>query len=133
MKHRLLVVEDHAALRASLCEWLGDVFPAGEIVGVCSGEEAVRQAAVQPPTIALTDLDLSEGGGLEGIQRIKSVAPDTHVVVLALHDDLTHQNAAAAAGASVLVAKHRMGTELVSAIAALRTPAAQGSADSARP
>jgi DNA-binding response OmpR family regulator len=77
---RVLVVEDDRSLGQFLqkglileghtVEWAGD------------GEAALRYAARQPPELMVLDLGLPELDGVEVLEAMRSLAPDTAVLVL---------------------------------------------------
>jgi DNA-binding NarL/FixJ family response regulator len=94
-----------------------------EMPGMCcsgsfeSCEEALRALeAESPPDVALVDIGLPGMSGLEGIRRIKSLAPSTHCVVLTVHEDDEHVFDAVCAGASGYLVKSPRSEEIGAAI-----------------
>lgn len=69
LPHGVLVVEDQEALRQSLVEWLQSL--GCSAVGVCCGDEALRQCDVQTFSLALIDLDMPKVDGLSLLQEIR--------------------------------------------------------------
>ncbi len=113
MHPTILIVEDHAAVRKSLCDWLSVMLPDCQFVQAQSGEEAMALTDAQPPDIVLMDIGLPGITGIEATRRIKALAPNTSVVILSIHEEDAFQTDAAAAGASAFVFKRTMDTELV--------------------
>src|SRR5271170_5808677 len=86
-KRRVLVVDDHAVLREGLALVINaqpDLLVCGEAANVVGGLQAV--AAVRPD-IALIDLSLTDGSGLELIKELKAQHPSLPTLVLSLHDE----------------------------------------------
>ena len=115
----LLIVEDHAAVRKSLRDWLRVMLPDCNFLEAQSGEEAVALTDAQPPDIVLMDIGLPGINGIEATRRIKALAPKTSVVMLSIHEEQVFQTDAAAAGASAFVFKRTMNAELVPVIKTL--------------
>lgn len=116
MTPTILIVEDHAPLRAILCDWLAGTFNTHTITSAGDGLEAVELAQLQAPQLVLMDLDLPHLNGLEATRRIKATAPNTHVVMLTIHEDQAHRADAVAAGASAYVPKRKLHNELMSVV-----------------
>ncbi|MDP1581405.1 MAG: response regulator transcription factor [Candidatus Didemnitutus sp.] len=119
-KTRIFLVDDHPLVR----EWLGQLL-AGEpdfaIVGEAE-EPAVALAAMQeaPPDIALVDLSLRTGTGMDLIKDLRAQLPDVRVIVLSMHEELSHVERALRAGASGYVMKRESTTRIVEAIRTVR-------------
>jgi DNA-binding NarL/FixJ family response regulator len=79
---RVLIVDDHALVRAGLAELIG----AGdeiEVVGLAeSGDQALALAASEEPDVVLMDLSMPGIGGVEATRRIVAEHPGMQVVVL---------------------------------------------------
>lgn len=116
----ILIVEDHDALRDFLNTWLSAFFNNFDILRVKTGEEALYQVLTQPPDIILMDETLPRMKGIEAARRIKDAAPETHVVMLSIYEDM-HKIDAATSGVSAYIPKLKMATELIPVIARLMT------------
>lgn len=124
----LLVVEDHSTVLAAVCALLSAAFPACRILAAESGEQALDLCASDAPRVVVMDIGLPGIDGIEATRQIKARLPDTAVVMHSGSDMATYRDAAAAAGASAFVSKHKTLGELVPAITgllpvALRAPA----------
>jgi DNA-binding NarL/FixJ family response regulator len=110
------VCDDHAVMRAGLCRILDDD-PGLEVVGEGStADEAVALAESERPDVFVMDLSLIGEGGISATQRIRSVSPETRVVILTMHEDIAYLREAFAAGATGYVLKKGAYQELALAV-----------------
>jgi DNA-binding NarL/FixJ family response regulator len=130
---RILIADDHGIVRGGL-RLLLDRQPDMEVVAEASdGVEALEQALAQRPDVAVLDVGMPRMTGLQAAREIKAHAPDTHVLMLSMHDDERYVFEALKAGASGYVLKREADQDLVSALRALErgepflTNAAEGS------
>jgi len=115
-KIRVLIVDDHAIVRAGL-RMLINPQPDMEVVGeAADGHEALRQALEANPDVLTLDLTMPGGGGLKTLERLRQGCPQTRVLVLTMHEDPSYLRAALAAGASGYVAKSAVDGDLLAAI-----------------
>jgi two-component system response regulator NreC len=119
MKIQVLIVDDHAVLRAGL-RVLINAQPDMETVGeAVDGLEAVSKARETQPNVILMDLTMPGHGGLTAIANLRSVCPDARVLVLTMHDHSSYFRSVLAAGAVGYVVKTAADTELLTAIRAV--------------
>ncbi len=80
-KAQILLAEDDA----EFVRWAtGVLTQAGHrLVAVERGAEALERVRTQPFDLAIVDLDLPDPGGVDLLKRIKAVAPETPVAILA--------------------------------------------------
>ena len=117
-KIKLLLVDDHAVLRAGL-KTLFDAQPDIEVIAeAADGEEAVRKSRETAPDIVLMDIAMPGMGGLKATKQIKSDNPDTKVLALTMHEDEHYLYQALRAGADGYVPKKAADTEVIAAIRA---------------
>jgi DNA-binding NarL/FixJ family response regulator len=108
----VLIVEDHATLRASLCDWLVNIVPGVSVLSAGSVEEALDTVAQVAADVVLMDIGLPGLNGIDGTRLIRARAPQTAVVMLSIMDDRAHVAEAMDAGAVAFVPKRRMRDEL---------------------
>ena len=110
---RVLLVDDSPALRQALGRFLG-LLPEVEVVGQAgSGPEALDEAARSRPDLVLMDLALPGMSGMEATRRLKAAPGGPLVVVLTLHGDDEHREAARAAGADAFLDKRALDAGLL--------------------
>lgn len=99
---KVLVVDDDADVRLVLA---GILRPVAEVVEAKDGEEALSLLAREKPGLMLLDLTMPGVGGLEVLERARSVAPGLLVVMLTGERDLATARAALDAGARAFITK----------------------------
>jgi DNA-binding NarL/FixJ family response regulator len=107
-----LIVEDHLAAQQWLGEALQGAFAGITISLAATLEEAHGVIDVMKPQIALIDLNLPDGNGLELIERLRSESPDTLTVVATIYDDDDHLFPALRAGAQGYILKEQRQEEI---------------------
>ena len=116
---RVVVADDHPIVRDGLIALLGSV-PGFEVVAQCaSGREAVREAVLHRPDVAIVDLQMPDGDGFETTRELTRVAPDVAVLVLTMHADDQSVFAAMRAGARGYIVKGATQEEILGAIRAV--------------
>jgi two-component system, NarL family, response regulator NreC len=116
MSVRVLIVDDHAVVRAGLrllLEAEEDIEPVGE---AGSAREAIFQARALKPDVILLDVVMPEQSGLDAIPTLLHEEPETKVLVLSMQDDPQYVRQAFSSGASGYVLKEAADTEVVSAV-----------------
>ena len=113
---RLLIVDDHPAIRFGLAE-LFKRTPDFCVVGEASdGEEAVDLANTTSPDVIVIDLDLPKKSGLEAIQEILSVHPDIRILIFTAFSDGEQILAGLKAGAIGYLVKNSPTQKIISAV-----------------
>jgi DNA-binding NarL/FixJ family response regulator len=113
---RVLIVDDHAVVRAGIKLLLGredDIEPVGE---AGSGREGIFEARSLKPDVILMDVVMPDGSGLEVIPALLREHPETRILVLSMQDDPRYVREAFAAGASGYVLKEAADVEVVAAV-----------------
>ena len=115
-KIRIVLVDDHAVLRAGLTALLNaeaDMTVVGE---AGDGAASLPVIADRQPDVVLLDINMPNMGGLEALGELRKVAPKSRVLILTMHDDQTYLRQALAQGAAGYVLKQAADTELLTAI-----------------
>ena len=113
---RVLLVDDHAVVRAGLRLFLADQADL-EVVGEADdGASAVAQAQELVPDVVLMDLRMPRLDGIEATRQIRAALPQTAVVVLTTYTDTANVGQAIAAGAIGYVPKDVPPPELAATI-----------------
>jgi two-component system response regulator DevR len=113
---RVLLVDDHEVVREGLKAILATA-PDIQVVGeAASYAEAVALAARLAPDVAVVDVRLPDGSGVDACREIRSDRPATRVIVLTSYADRDALFAAIMAGASGYLLKQTRGRDLLEAI-----------------
>ncbi len=113
---RVLIVDDHAVVRAGL-RLLLDAEPDIEVVGEAgSAQEAVDKNSSLRPQLVLLDLVLPDENGIKTARRLLEATPALKVLVLSMQDDARYVREAFDAGAAGYVLKDAADVELVQAV-----------------
>ena len=116
MSSRVLIVDDHAVVRAGL-KLPVDAEEDLEAVGEAgSAREAVFEARTTKPDVVLMDVMMPEQSGLKVVPQLVKEHPEATVLVLSMQDDPRYVREAFEAGASGYVLKEAADAELVAAI-----------------
>jgi DNA-binding NarL/FixJ family response regulator len=116
---RVLVADDHPALREGLQVLLGSA-PEIEVVGQAgTGAEAVRLAEELQPDVVMMDLHMPDLSGIEATRRIAQATPHIRVLVLTMLEDDDSVFAAIRAGAYGYLLKGAGREELIRAVIAV--------------
>ena len=116
---RVLVVDDHAVVRAGLRRVL-DAEPDIETVGeAANADGAVLEAIEHRPDVVLMDVMMPGKSGIEGMPALMQAVPDAKVLFLSMQDDPRYVQEAFDAGASGYVLKDAADTEVVAAVRAV--------------
>lgn len=113
---RVLIVDDHAILRAGLRAVLaGD--PAMTVVAeAADGLEACELAAVYRPDIVLMDISMPRLNGPDATARVVAEFPLSKVIALTMHDEAPYVRQCLRAGAKGYVLKRTIVSDLLQAI-----------------
>lgn len=115
-KKSILIVDDHPVLRrglAALIEAEPDLTVCGEAADGKAALEAVRNTR---PDLAIVDLSLGEGDGLDLIKQLKQRSPEIPVLVLSMHDETVYAERSLRAGARGYVTKQQLDDTVLVAI-----------------
>ena len=119
MSIRVVIVDDHAILRAGLRRVL-EAEPDIEVVGEAeSADRAVFEAMSGQPDVVLMDVMMPGKTGIEGMPAVLAAVPDVKVLVLSMQDDPHYVRDAFAAGAAGYVLKEAADSEVVGAVRAV--------------
>jgi DNA-binding NarL/FixJ family response regulator len=113
---RVFLLDDHEIVRRGIAELIGlqsDL----EVVGEAgTAEEALIRITASQPDVAVLDVRLPDGSGVEVCREIRSLFPNIHVLMLTSYSDDEALFNAIMAGASGYVLKEIRGTDLINAI-----------------
>jgi two-component system, NarL family, response regulator NreC len=114
---RVLVVDDHAVVRAGLRLLLDSQDDIETIAEAGDAREAIFEARSTKPDVVLMDVMLGAGkSGIDATSEMLHESPESKVLILSMQDDPRYVREAFAAGASGYVLKEAADTELVTAV-----------------
>ena len=113
---RVFLLDDHEIVRRGIAELIGlqsDL----EVVGEAgTAAEAIIRITASQPDVAILDVRLPDGNGIEVCREVRSLFPNIHVLMLTSYSDDEALFNAIMAGASGYVLKEIRGTDLITAI-----------------
>lgn len=116
MADQIYIVEDHGVMRQGYAALVGREMGL-EICGKTgSATEARGEIPGVDPDLAIVDLSLDEGSGLELIKDLQSQCSDLKVLVVSMHDESLYAERALEAGAEGYVSKSEPSETVVTAI-----------------
>jgi len=118
-KIRVMIVDDHAILRAGLKMLVNSQADMEVVSEAPDGQLAVQEVRESRPDVTLLDLTMPRVGGMKALQEIARNCRETRVLVLTMHDDPAYLRSALAAGASGYLLKRAVDAELLAAIRAV--------------
>jgi DNA-binding NarL/FixJ family response regulator len=113
---RLLIVDDHSAVRAGLQQLLDDQADFAVIAAVATAEKAVSVAEAEPVDVAVVDYQLGGRNGLWVSRKLKRLPAPPAVLIYSAYTDGVLASAAVVAEADGIVSKGGLGSELCDAI-----------------
>jgi DNA-binding NarL/FixJ family response regulator len=115
-KTRILLVDDHPLVR----EWLTNLINQQPDLVVCGeaedGPQALSVIAPTQPDLAVVDLSLKAGSGLDLIKDLKELHPALLVLVLSMHDEALYAERVLRAGARGYIMKREVTGQIITAI-----------------
>jgi DNA-binding NarL/FixJ family response regulator len=115
-KAKIFLVDDHPLVR----EWLTHLIHQQPDLSVCGEAETASQAleaiAKTKPDVAIVDISLKSGSGIELIKNIKAVEPQVAVMVLSMHDEDLYAERALRAGARGYIMKRETAKKVIAGI-----------------
>jgi DNA-binding NarL/FixJ family response regulator len=104
-KAKVFLVDDHPMVR----EWLATLINQQADLQVCGEAESAPKAlqiiGSVEPDIAIVDISMEGGSGLELIKNVKASHPEVMMIVLSMHDEALYAERALRAGARGYIMK----------------------------
>ena len=113
---RVLIVDDHPAVRDALALWI-DQEPDLKVCGEASEiAEALRLVGESRPDVAVVDISLKTGSGIDLVKRIKDRDERVRILVWSMHSDTVYAKRALRAGALGYINKDQATEKIIQAI-----------------
>ena len=113
---RILIVDDHPLVRAGFAQLIGDCPDLDVCCEAGDMAEALRQIDNNVPDLAIIDLSLAGGSGLDLIEHIKSRDLNILMLVASMHDETLYAERVLAAGARGYINKQEAQDNIIRAI-----------------
>ena len=113
---RVLIVDDHALLRQGLTKLL-ELDEELTVVGQASnGVSALAMVLDARPDVVLLDVNLPDMTGFEVASRMRNIYPETRILALTIHDDVSYISEMIRAGVDGYMLKDAEPARLIQAI-----------------
>jgi DNA-binding NarL/FixJ family response regulator len=113
---RVLIVDDHPLMREALAAQISaqsDMTVCGEAAGA---EEASALAKAADPDLAIVDIALDEGNGIELIKRLRNWSRRIRILVISAYEEAIYAERALRAGAQGYINKRECQGQIVVAM-----------------
>jgi len=115
-KKTVFLVDDHPLVR----EWLTNLIHQQPDLKVCgeaeTGPHALQSILTLKPNVAIVDISLKDGSGIDLIKDLKQACPQVKVLVLSMHEESHYAERALRAGARGYIMKRETTKKVVAAI-----------------
>jgi DNA-binding NarL/FixJ family response regulator len=113
---KVVLVDDHPIVRHGMAQLI-NAEPDLEVCGEAStAAEALTLVEETKPHLALIDLSLEEGSGLELVKQIKAQDESVRMLVVSMHDETLFADRVLSAGALGYITKQKATEELIDAV-----------------
>jgi two-component system, NarL family, response regulator NreC len=113
---RVLIVDDHAAVRKGVCSILGSRLNI-EVCGEAeNGEEAVEKARTLRPDFIILDVTMPVLNGFDAAKAILKILPEVPILMLSMHQHQQFVEEAKKAGVQGYLTKAQVGETLLQAV-----------------
>jgi DNA-binding NarL/FixJ family response regulator len=109
---RILIADDHAAVRHGLREILADALPEAEFYEAGNGDEVLSQLAGAEYAALLLDINMPGRSGLEVLREVKLNWPPLPVIMVSVQPEDQYAAPCLQAGAAAYINKDRASEEL---------------------
>lgn len=116
MATRVFVVDDHEVIRRGIAAMIGSTSDLELIGEAASAGEALARAPHAAPDVAILDVRLRDGNGVELCRELRSCLSTLRCLMLTSYDDQQALMDAVLAGADGFVLKEVVGAELLDSI-----------------
>jgi DNA-binding NarL/FixJ family response regulator len=118
-KIKILLVDDHPLVREGVANLINQQ-PDLEVCGEAGNEpQALQLIGATGPDVAVVDISLANGSGLELVKSIKALHPAVAVLVLSMHDESLYAERALRAGARGYVMKSEAAKKVIAGVRAV--------------
>ena len=113
---KIVIIDDHPSTREGLAiriGWESDLEVCGEAADVVDGLALISQ---ESPSLAVVDVSLKSGNGIDLIKQVKRIHPDVNMLVWSMYDESLYAERALRAGAMGYINKENVTDTIITAI-----------------
>lgn len=113
-----LIADDHTPTRASLRQMVA-THPGWQVIAEAGdGVEALALTTARRPNVVLMDVVMPEMNGFQATQRIKTLTPETKVILFSAHPNRGFRQHSREVGADFFLQKEELTTQALEKIVA---------------
>jgi DNA-binding NarL/FixJ family response regulator len=113
---RVLLADDHAVVRAGICQFLEQADDIRVIAEANDGQEAMELIEHHQPDVAVLDIQMPKASGIEVTRWVREHHREVGILILTAYDDDPYVMAVLQAGANGYVLKTASPKEIVRAV-----------------
>jgi len=113
---RVLLADDHAVVRAGICQFLEQADDINVIAEADDGQEAMELIEKHQPDVAVLDIQMPKASGIEVTRWVRGHHREVGVLILTAFDDDPYVMAVLQAGANGYVLKTASPKEIIRAV-----------------
>lgn len=113
---RILIADDHSAIRAGVKFMLKGEFPDAEFGEASNAEEALEKLREQPWHLMILDMDMPGRSGMELLEQLKEEGPEVRVLMFSMLPENQLALRALRSGAYGYLSKNTLDSELLIAV-----------------
>jgi two-component system, NarL family, invasion response regulator UvrY len=115
-QRRILIVDDHPAMRRAVSEMLARVLPDALVDEAATGAAGLERAVGEPWDLVLLDLGLADRSGWDVLRDVRRACPGLAVLVMSLQPEEIYGAPVVDAGATAYFAKGGSAEDLAAAV-----------------
>ena len=113
---RVLLADDHAVVRAGICQFLEQADDINVVAEANDGQEAMELIEKHQPDVAVLDIQMPKASGIEVTRWVRGHHREVGVLILTAFDDDPYVMAVLQAGANGYVLKTASPKEIIRAV-----------------
>ena len=118
--YRIVIADDHSLFRKGIRRLIQDI-PGLEVIGEAGdGLELLKLLKEKPPDLAVVDISMPNLRGIEAAREIRTLYPNTKVLMITMHKSKEHLYHSISAGVQGYLLKEDSDVELRLAIETIR-------------
>jgi len=115
----ILIIDDHALFREGLKSIIGRDNRFKVVGEAGNGREGLRMAKKLKPDVVLVDISLPDRSGIQLTSEIRTLLPESHIMIVSMHSKIDCIAEAFQAGAKGYVVKESAGERLLQGLEAV--------------